>query len=108
MVKAEATSSGSLRPPEGPGSTIEDIRRIAETCEDSEPELSGCFQGGVVSGVLNAAFARRTASVSNPGEPSENAAKLFVPLSRLRPARLLLRFSVTFLLRPSNRLVLPL
>ena len=55
-----------------------------------------------------AAFARRTASVSNPGPAPEKAAKLFVPLSRLCPARLELRLSVTFALLPSNRRVVPL
>jgi|TARA_R100000049_G_scaffold5105_1_gene13376 hypothetical protein len=88
---------------------IEDIRRMAETWDDSEPLDSGSFQGGVVSGVVKPAFARRTASVSNPPEPpGENIVKLFVPLSRLRPARLELRFVVTFLLCPSDRLLVPL
>lgn len=87
---------------------IDDMRLIAETCDDNDVLGCASFHGGVVSGVEKFAFARRTASVSNPPDPGENIAKLLVPLSRLRPARLLLRFVVTFLLHPSNRLFVPL
>ncbi len=81
---------------------------MADTCDDSELPRSGCFQGGVVSAVVNAAFALRTARESNVGPPNEKVANLFVPLNKLSPARLLLRFSVTFALRPSNWPILPL
>ena len=62
---------------------------ISDTCDESLSMEAFCFQGGVVTGVVNAAFALRCALVSIVIDALDaaKAAKASLPVNTLRPIR---------------------